>query len=378
MSMPAALQTPRSPRFRELDGLRGLAAVAVVIYHLAGGYQARYPEAPEPPFAASWGAYGVQLFFLISGFVILMTARRAQRPSDFAVSRLSRLYPVYWLAVSLTILVTIIFNVPHTPQGAVERILNYTMVQRWLLVANADDVYWTLAIEMQFYVAVFLLLLLTRSRLSALVVRTASVAWMLVALAVAVWAGPASRGLDPQLVATPVKLVLNVTMAEWAPLFSAGMFAYLARTEDGGRGTHRVLAWASGGLAAVNAALLHSISQGWIVLGIAVVFLVVVQRESTKLLVIRPVQWFGKVSYSLYIGHNVTGAVMITLLWPVVGREMAMVVAFLGVTLIAWGLHEMGEVRGTRILKKALLAWRDRMVPRPTKESLGSSAQSGG
>lgn len=349
-----------SCRFRELDGLRGIAAVAVVVYHVAGGYQARYPDAPAPPFDVSWGAYGVQLFFFISGFVILMSARRARRAGDFAVSRVSRLYPVYWIAVTLTIAVTIAFRVPHTPQGTLERLVNYTMIQRWLMVPNVDDVYWTLAIEMQFYVAVFLLLLLTRCRLTARIVRMAALAWMIVALVVSVWAGPASRGIDPQLVAAPVKIVLNLTMAEWAPLFSAGMFAYLARSEEESRTLHRVLAWASGILAGVVAAVLHSPTQGWVVLGLAVVFLTIAARKSTGALLLRPIQWYGKVSYSLYIGHNITGAVMITLLWPLVGREWATVVAFIGVTLIAWGLYEIGEVRGTRALKRLLTDARNR------------------
>lgn len=353
-------------RFRELDGLRGLAALGVVLHHFAGGYQSRYPDAPPPVIEADWGAYGVQLFFFISGFVILMSAGRARRPVDFAISRVSRLYPVYWIAVTLAIVLTVIFRVPHTPQSLRDRVLNYTMVQRWLQIPNVDDVYWTLAVEMQFYVMVFILLWWTRCRLTGRVVTLAAAAWMTVGLVVAVWAGPSSRGLDPQLVAGPVKLVLNVTLAEWAPLFSAGMFAFLARSEPECRRRYRVLAAVSAGVGAAVAGILHSPQQALVVLGLGALFLTVASRETTRALLLRPIQWYGKVSYSMYIGHNLTGVVLLGLLIPLLGRTGAMVAAFVGVSLIVWGLHELGEVRGTRALRQAL---RSR---RPVKDSVTS------
>ncbi|MEA5153977.1 acyltransferase [Raineyella sp.] len=354
------------PRFRELDGLRGIAALCVVLHHFTGGYQSRYPDAPPPLIEAAWGAYGVQLFFFISGFVILMSAGRAQRPGDFAISRVSRLYPVYWIAVTLAIVLTIIFRVPQTPQSLWDRALNYTMVQRWLQVPNVDGVYWTLAVEMQFYVMVFILLWWTKCRLAGRVVTIAAAVWMAVALVVAVWAGPSSRGLDPQLVAGPVKMALNITLAEWAPLFSAGMFAFLARSESEHRRRYRLLAAGSAGLGAAVAGILHSPQQALIVLGLGAVFLTVASRETTRPLLLRPIQWYGKVSYSMYIGHGITGMVLLTLLIPLLGRTGAMVAAFVGVSLVAWVLHDLGEVRGTRVLRTALRSHR------PVKDAVPS------
>ena len=54
---------------------------------------------------------------------------------------------------------------------------------------NVDEVYWTLAIEMQFYVLMFLLLVATRCRVTPRVVAGASGVWVAIGLAVAVWAG---------------------------------------------------------------------------------------------------------------------------------------------------------------------------------------------
>ena len=89
---PAEKRVP-GPRFRELDGLRGIAALAVVFSHYAAQHNSHFPEDPPPFHGFEWGAAGVQLFFIISGFVIFMSARRANRPSDFAISRAARLYP---------------------------------------------------------------------------------------------------------------------------------------------------------------------------------------------------------------------------------------------------------------------------------------------
>lgn len=95
---PAAEGTTRpnlTSRFRELDGLRGIAALAVVLSHFTGTHNLRYVDDPAPLFDAWWGGFGVQLFFMISGFVILMSAERARRASDFAIARIARLYPAY-------------------------------------------------------------------------------------------------------------------------------------------------------------------------------------------------------------------------------------------------------------------------------------------
>lgn len=343
-------------RFRELDGVRGIASVAVVFSHLTTGHDSNYPQEGRAPFDAGWGAYGVQLFFLISGFVILMTAQRARRPSDFVVSRVSRLYPAYWVALTLSIVVSVAFAVPHTDVGWPNRLLNYVMVQRWFLVPNVDEVYWTLAIEMQFYVLMLVVLVATRCRLTPRVVVGVAATWVAVALVVALWAGPASRGLNPKNVATPVKMALNVVLAEWAPLFAGGMLAFLGRRER----RFRLPAVAVALVGALVAGILHDWTQAAIVAGVVLGFFAVAFRTSTPVLLAAPLQWFGKISYSLYIGHLIHSVALMHLLIPVVGRWAAMGITFVAVTLIAWGIHTVGEVYLSERLKAVLKGWQRR------------------
>ncbi|MGY5318307.1 acyltransferase family protein [Neomicrococcus lactis] len=327
-------------RFTELDGLRGIAALAVVGSHYTGAHNSRYVSDPPPFYDFTYGAFGVQLFFLISGFVILMSATRAKRPTDFIISRVSRLYPAYWISLALAVLVIKTFNLPPHNPGFLEILANTTMVQRWLLIPNVEDVYWTLAIEMQFYVLILVLLLVTRCNIKDRLVVAGSSIWLAVSVAVSVWAGPSSRGINPQLVDTPVKIILNISLAEFGPLFCAGMLLYISRRNS----ILHPMAIVAGLVAAINAAVLHDLQSGGIVLGIFLVFLLVTMRKETKILNIAPLQWYGKISYSLYITHATLGYVVIHFVWPYVGRTGAMIVALVVASLVAWGVYKFGEV----------------------------------
>lgn len=354
VSEPAEAR-PLGQRFRELDGLRGLAALAVVASHFGDGHNSHFLEDPRAFHDFAWGAYGVQLFFLISGFVILMSARGARRPSDFVISRVSRLYPVYWLSLALAVVLLLLRPVPGFQLSLPDVLVNTTMIQRWVLVPNVVDVYWTLAVEMQFYVIVLLALLLTRSRLTDRAVLITAVSWTAVSWAVAL-AVMSRTAVDPQLDPMPVKLLTNLTVAEYAPLFVLGMALYLVRHE------RRHMLWAA--LAAVSAVasavVLRGPLHGALVAAAVLIFTVVVLRESTRVLLWSPVQFYGRVSYSLYVIHAIPGYLIIHGTWPLLGRTGAMVLALAVVSLLAWIAHLVGERWGSRQLKRAMLAVRER------------------
>lgn len=350
----------RRERFLELDGLRGIAAVAVVLSHLTGGYDSKYHGGESVVPNLWWGAYGVQLFFFISGFVILMSARRARVPSDFVISRVSRLYPVYWIAVTVSIVVSITFRVPSTDIGWVDRLMNYTMIQRLLLFSNVDEVYWTLAIEMQFYMLIFALLVLTRAKLTTKIVLWMIGVWFAVSLAVAVVSRPHTLGIDPQNVDTPWKMVLNLLLVEWGPFFAAGMLAFFARGEK----RLRPLATVAAAGTVVVSWILHGWLQALCVAVVAAIFLAVVLRQRTSFLRWGVIQFYGRVSYSLYIGHAVTGYALLHLIEPVTGRWLGMVITFAAVTGIAYLYHSYGEVHLSKKLKAGLESRRAQMSHR--------------
>lgn len=345
---PAEKRVP-GPRFRELDGLRGIAALAVVFSHYTGAHNSHYPQDPAAFHDAAWGAAGVQLFFIISGFVIFMSARRANRPSDFAISRAARLYPPYWISLMFAVVLLLLHPVPGFPFTWGQALVNLTMVQRWVGVDNVVDVYWTLAVEMQFYVIILILLYLTRCRLSDRVVLWGSIAWSVISWGVVSFAAP-HVGSDPQRDPLWVKLLNNATVAEYAPLFVLGMALYIARQT----GRHRGWVAAAAVSAVGSTFVMRGMPLALEVLVVVLLAVTVMLRKRTSVLLLAPVQWYGKISYSLYILHAIPGYILIHALWPYVGRNMAMLVAFAVVSVLAWALQKYGEEHLGRAAKRGL------------------------
>lgn len=152
----------RSPvgRLVEVDALRGVAALAVVLFHYTTRFNELYGSAAAGGGSVSFshGHYGVNLFFIISGFVIFMTLERTRRGMDFVVSRFSRLYPAYWAAVALTFVVTSTFGLPGKEVAPGQALGNLLMVHGFLRIPHVDGVYWTLEVELLFYAGMLALM----------------------------------------------------------------------------------------------------------------------------------------------------------------------------------------------------------------------------
>jgi len=138
-----------------LDGLRLVAALMVVAYHYIGlgdAWDAKRPHGFGWPvyWASEYGFLGVELFFLISGFVICMSSLN-RRLGDFFIARVVRLYPAYWFAIVATTIVVTILPAVRKPLGIRDTLVNLSMLQIPLHVTDVDGVYWTLWAEMRFY-----------------------------------------------------------------------------------------------------------------------------------------------------------------------------------------------------------------------------------
>ncbi len=127
--------------FPSLDILRFFAVTWVMFFHYFLFYSG------ELHFYR-YGNLGVQLFFIISGFVISFSIQE-KSIKQFASSRLLRLYPLFWFTCTLTFIITVIV---HEQIAFKDFILNMTMVGG-LMGAKlfVDPVYWSLAVELFFY-----------------------------------------------------------------------------------------------------------------------------------------------------------------------------------------------------------------------------------
>jgi peptidoglycan/LPS O-acetylase OafA/YrhL len=157
-------------RYYEIDLLRFIAALAVVLYHYTflGEEMPSYNPLVFKGISqvTRYGYLGVELFFIISGYVVLLSAQ-GKTVRQFFVSRVVRLYPAYWVACSLTFLVKLIWGkssimgseVSSSLQATVLQYLyNLTMLQDLIGVANIDGPYWSLAVEITFYFIISVLL----------------------------------------------------------------------------------------------------------------------------------------------------------------------------------------------------------------------------
>lgn len=147
-------------RILELDALRGIAALSVVGYHYTTRYHEIYGHSSDFFYGVPAGRYGVLLFFMISGFVILMSLERTKRSLDFVVGRVARLFPTYWVAIALTFTVVALLELPGREVSLKSALLNGLMIHRFWRIPDVDGVYWTLHVEFIFYVLMLSLFIL--------------------------------------------------------------------------------------------------------------------------------------------------------------------------------------------------------------------------
>ncbi len=138
----------KKKRFLGLDVLRGLAAMSVLMYHYTYIYGIKFGYHDQLLFKVPLGRIGVQVFFMISGYVIFMTLQRTQRGLDFAISRFSRLYPAYWAAMLITTMVVYLSGIPQLQVPIKDFFGNLAMLP--IGFEFVDTVYWTLVVELFF------------------------------------------------------------------------------------------------------------------------------------------------------------------------------------------------------------------------------------
>ena len=149
--MPENL-TPKTQRIVELDALRALAAINLMLFHFTHVYSVKYGYTSELGFEFPWGKYGVQLFFMLSGFVNAMTLLKKKVPSQFLASRFIRILPVYYIVVGINLL--LLQMVPlngHCDFSWPAVVANLTLVPNLFGYECLEPVTWTLQVEILFY-----------------------------------------------------------------------------------------------------------------------------------------------------------------------------------------------------------------------------------
>ncbi|MFI5894444.1 acyltransferase family protein [Actinoplanes sp. NPDC051513] len=206
-------------RIGALDGLRVVAALMVALYSYVSRPQDivavwGVPSATIFPYLhgfTKYGWLGIDLFFLVSGFVICLSST-GKDPAAFFRSRAIRLFPAFWPSVLITAIVLHLWPVVVPQVRASDMLTNLTLLHQPVGAASVDGVYWTLWTEVRFYLLFALLLWRGFTQQRATIF---AYAW-LIAAAVAVSSGE--------------RWLLIVLQPTYAPLFVAGIaFALIHR-----------------------------------------------------------------------------------------------------------------------------------------------------
>lgn len=333
-------------RYAHIDGLRAIAALGVMIEHLFGDLLRQTATAAGPMSAVgnsvvrslSLGRFGVALFFMISGFVVPFSIGGDRPLAHFAVSRLFRLYPAFWLA--LAGLATMAW-LAGEPPGIAAVLANMTMAptlfgQPWL-----SPIHWTLFIELVFYVLIALLFSLGRLRhVGALTVLGLA---LVAATVLPVWLR--THGV--------VNLPVQYLGMHLSFLF-LGLLVRLWLVEGEQRARISVIALALAQVAAVLSVSDFSLARGdnFIMEGCTPVLAAYVLAFVTFLAAIRfgrprslTLARIGVISYSMYLFHGTVNAIVYRLL-PLTGQigDVAVMLICVALTLlVSWLVYRIVE-----------------------------------
>lgn len=286
------MSAPASHRLIEIDALRGIAAMSVVLFHYTTQFKKIYSPAGWTNFEFTHGHLGVNLFFIISGFVIFMTLERTKVPMDFVVSRFSRLYPAYWFSVACTFAITHWLGLPGKLVDAGTALANGLMFHGFFKVPHVDGVYWTLEVELLFYAGMLFLFSIGRLRY------VFHAAMLLLVLRWIYLFFELKYGIDLPFIVLRVFILRNL------PWFILGLAVYTHTQPKLAELTRTAM------LASVLAVGTIAAVEGLPMAGVALVLWGVVllaARGRLSFLRLPLVAWLGSISYPLYLLHENIG-----------------------------------------------------------------------
>lgn len=275
-----------------LQMLRGVAAMMVVVHHI--GYQI---ERSGGHWSDHWLNAGVDLFFIISGFLMWSTtAGRNIGPLDFLRRRIVRIVPLYWVITSGVVSVSLL--APHLMQSAAPDPLRILASYLFIFMPRGNGFYvpvlgqgWTLNYEMFFYL-VFAISLLFVERRRFIV--SAGLIFSMISLGLPRWnlLGGVSVYTNPIM----LEFVAGMLVAMW---FGSRRHSTLAPI-------YGKLVFLSGSIALIILATFFPEAERVLVLGIPSLLIftgaILVEKSGS----LHEMAWLrrtGDISYSVYLSH---------------------------------------------------------------------------
>ncbi len=356
-SAGVAARTPTRLPF--IDALRGIAAMWVLIFHIAEGGQIAALQAVLPTWinlaVFRFGHFGVPIFFVLSGFVIALSINDDRvtlaYTGRFALRRAIRLDLPYWASIAITLAFVAVkarmlpqANIPIATLGQVLAHMFY--LQEFLGYREINAVYWTLCFEVQFYLMFCALIgVATAFRRHDTDRRPLAIVFTLAALASILW--PLSPALQLRGLALP----------NWHG-FLLGAFAYWSLKGTMQTRWFVVYAIALMGVFAIT-------QDSFTIVCVTTATLILLAGRADRLRVWlsgATLQFLGRVSYSVYLLHlPVVGAsffVLNKLLPRTPLMDLLAGLIVIGVTCVAaqlfwWSVERPSTALAKRLRKRA-------------------------
>ncbi len=335
-----------------INTLRFIAAIFVVLYHYGFSFYYRdlsYVDTPILRYLFQYGYLGVDLFFIMSGFVISLSAEN-RGAYGFFKSRIGRLYPVFWASAIVTSLFLLFGgHLIYSDMSWYRFFTSMTMLPSFFNADPLDGVYWTLAVEMKFYFIIFLLLIFKQFKKVEILSIPLSVIMLLSAIFLTI-------DVESQLT--------------WIPNFVAGVIFYKIYKE--GLTRWRIFALCNTLTASILFTLkrVPYLSEGFgvpfkpsvifVYIAIFYILFILISLNKFKIPNNAYVNILGLLTYPLYVLHNQIGRIAFTYADL---KNIPLFVSFPSIIIFVFGLsyavHKLFERRGKEMLDKTL----DKITP---------------
>jgi peptidoglycan/LPS O-acetylase OafA/YrhL len=364
----------RDNRIAVLDGYRALAVSLVLFYHYTVRWA--FPHDPINHFPPGesfngvtlfeYGWLGVELFFVISGFVILMTLERCQNVLDFGIRRFARLWPPLVVAASLTAGVVFLIGPPDwkvswesylssillIPPALIGKLLHYPYLN-WV-----DGAYWSLWVEARFYVLACFCYWVARKNFVRLWLGLQAIITILTLVAYVA----RSHVLNG---------VLELTVfLPYFPYFTIGICLYEIYSGGANRRLASVGAGLTGAAILMAAAIGMNIYAGqdpWIctlanVLFLSLFLLFDMQAGIISIFAAAPVALIGRASYSIYLLHQfIRLSAMRWLMSFGISYAIALPITVVSIVSVAIAMFHFIEVPAKSFLMRETQGWISRI-----------------
>lgn len=364
---PALLQTPRAKlslhgssvtprkRLRGLDALRGVAALSVCLFHYTYAFSLKTGRPFDVGIVVGAGYHGVELFFIISGFVIFMTLENSRCAYDFIGARVARLYPAFLASLLLTTATVYLSPLSMFQPSVMKFFANVTMLPEVFGQGFVDPVYWTLAYEAGFYLVASTLIW----RYGIQRIERFCIVWLAVTLPLRF--EPVVLWHYPYL----LDMIRLATTGSFANLFIIGIMLYRICCGRARVLTYLVLAAAFAATFAGPLIYVHPMSgvRDFVAIATCAILVWLGGTDRLPLKPLAPLIFVGDISYSFYLLHQVIGfTVMNQLLTWGVSPRWTLLLAILFALTLAVAMNRLVERPGQRAVRAFFARYSDKTV----------------